>query len=101
MAAYFSYLPNVYIRNRTLVGGVHPFELTKNIFRRIKIKDDLVEGLLGFTQYEIREGERPDQVAYQFYGDSELDWIVLLCNCLLYTSPSPRDVEESRMPSSA
>ena len=24
-----------------------------------------------------------------------------LLNCLLYTSPSPRDVEESRMPSSA
>ena len=23
------------------------------------------------------------------------------CNCLLYTSPSPRDVEEARMPSSA
>ena len=26
---------------------------------------------------------------------------VLSYNCLLYTSPSPRDVEESRMPSSA
>ena len=25
----------------------------------------------------------------------------LLNGCLLYTSPSPRDVEESRMPSSA
>ena len=25
----------------------------------------------------------------------------LCMNCLLYTSPSPRDVEESRMPSSA
>ena len=25
----------------------------------------------------------------------------LYLNCLLYTSPSPRDVEESRMPSSA
>ena len=25
----------------------------------------------------------------------------LIKNCLLYTSPSPRDVEESRMPSSA
>ena len=25
----------------------------------------------------------------------------LLADCLLYTSPSPRDVEESRMPSSA
>ena len=27
-----------------------------------------------------------------------MEW---LCSCLLYTSPSPRDVEESRMPSSA
>ena len=25
----------------------------------------------------------------------------IACTCLLYTSPSPRDVEESRMPSSA
>ena len=25
----------------------------------------------------------------------------ILLSCLLYTSPSPRDVEESRMPSSA
>ena len=27
--------------------------------------------------------------------------VVLLCNCLLYTSPSPRDRTRSRMPSSA
>ena len=26
---------------------------------------------------------------------------ILISGCLLYTSPSPRDVEESRMPSSA
>ena len=30
-------------------------------------------------------------------GD-QLQWVKV---CLLYTSPSPRDVEESRMPSSA
>ena len=28
-------------------------------------------------------------------------YIPMSCICLLYTSPSPRDVEESRMPSSA
>ena len=28
-------------------------------------------------------------------------WIGMIIVCLLYTSPSPRDVEESRMPSSA
>ena len=31
----------------------------------------------------------------------DLDFFPLFCDCLLYTSPSPRDVEESRMPSSA
>ena len=34
----------------------------------------------------------------EFLTEQELD---LLMSCLLYTSPSPRDVEESRMPSSA
>ena len=28
-------------------------------------------------------------------------YLALFFDCLLYTSPSPRDVEESRMPSSA
>ena len=37
-----------------------------------------------------------DKVLLREMGYS-LDYV----NCLLYTSPSPRDVEESRMPSSA
>lgn len=78
--AYFRYLPKVYVRNRTVVDGNHPYQLTTNIFRRIKIKDDLQGALLGFEQYEIGEGERPDQVAYKFYGDSGLDWVPLIVN---------------------
>ena len=36
------------------------------------------------------------------YDDGEQNNVnVVLSGCLLYTSPSPRDVEESRMPSSA
>ena len=31
----------------------------------------------------------------------EIEFITIASTCLLYTSPSPRDVEESRMPSSA
>ena len=34
-------------------------------------------------------------------GISKVARVVGYCACLLYTSPSPRDVEESRMPSSA
>ena len=45
--------------------------------------------------------------SYPGYGEDEwcdkAEQIIngLIGSCLLYTSPSPRDVEESRMPSSA
>ena len=37
----------------------------------------------------------------QFGGLAFMPFALILMTCLLYTSPSPRDVEESRMPSSA
>ena len=42
-----------------------------------------------------REGETMDAFTNR--------WMILAkdCDCLLYTSPSPRDAHESRMPSSA
>ena len=39
--------------------------------------------------------------AIRGYAEMLYEDIALLHPCLLYTSPSPRDVEESRMPSSA
>ena len=42
-----------------------------------------------------------DSVTNLVNADGELYFIARDNNCLLYTSPSPRDVEESRMPSSA
>ena len=37
-----------------------------------------------------------------FYSTQEGCWVLCpICNCLLYTSPSPRDATLSRMPSSA
>ena len=36
-----------------------------------------------------------------FFYDCSLDGVITIVGCLLYTSPSPRDVEETRMPSSA
>ena len=35
---------------------------------------------MSFTKYQIVGDERPDEVAYKVYGDSNLDWIVLLSN---------------------
>ena len=49
-----------------------------------------------------------EKVAYSAFYMSRLEWVLrragiknLLFACLLYTSPSPRDRQKSRMPSSA
>ena len=46
--------------------------------------------------YDVDEKEQADMCCLEDGGRAEL-----FNACLLYTSPSPRDVEESRMPSSA
>jgi len=49
----------------------------KNIFRRVKLRDDLHNSFTVFDKYEIPEGARPDTVAEELYGNPEFDWIVL------------------------
>ena len=46
----------------------------------------------------VRENGKP---AFTAFFEAILEARGVITNCLLYTSPSPRDVEESRMPSSA
>ena len=43
----------------------------------------------------------PDQLRISYHGDIAEKDTALISRCLLYTSPSPRDLSTSRMPSSA
>ena len=50
----------------------------KNLFRRVKVRDDLKKYFTVFDRVTIKDGARPDQVADTTYGNAELDWVVLL-----------------------
>lgn len=52
----------------------------KNLFRRVKLRDDLVNQVTAFEKYEVRQGERPDIVAEEYYDNQDLDWLVLISN---------------------
>lgn len=52
----------------------------KNLFRRVKLRDDLQNIFTFFDKYQIPEGARPDTVAEEIYGKAELDWVVLLAS---------------------
>ena len=49
----------------------------KNVFRRVKLRDDLQNNFTVFERYEIPMGFRPDVVAEELYGSDQLDWVVL------------------------
>lgn len=84
MANYFSYLPDVFVRTKSYRTGTNdPYVLAKNLFRRVKIRDDLSDVILGFEKYTIQNNERPDQVAEKVYGNVNYDWVVLLVNNII------------------
>lgn len=80
MAAYFSYFPNVYIGEGITDDEQFKYRLVKNIFRRLKVRDDLKQYVSLTELYTIPDGFRPSDVAQNFYTDPFLDWVVLLSN---------------------
>ena len=84
MANYFSYIPDVFVRTKSYRTGTNdPYVMAKNLFRRIKIRDDLSDVILGFEKYTIQNNERPDQVAEKVYKNVNYDWVILLCNNII------------------
>jgi len=76
---YFRELPNVDYQSFLSDSlSSQSYITVKNLFRRNKLRDDLSNVFTIFNKYEIPEGSRPELVAEEFYGNAELDWVVLL-----------------------
>lgn len=85
MSSYFRLVPNIdYInRNRESTSDINQFITTKNLFKRVKLREDIFGNISFFQKYQIIGDERPDNVSFKFYGDEVLDWVVLLSNNIL------------------
>jgi hypothetical protein len=82
MSLYFRNIPDIeYIsrENNTLGRYVR----IKNLFKRLKIKDDIFQNLVFFEKYKIIGDERPDNVSLKIYNDETLDWLILLSNNII------------------
>lgn len=76
---YFRELPNIeYQSFLSNAISSQDYITVKNLFRRNKLRDDLNSSITMFDKYKIVEGARPDMVAEEYYGDAQLDWVVLL-----------------------
>ena len=83
MSNYFSQLPDFQYVSRLPDSRISDYIPVKNLFMRGKLREDIFQEASVFTKYKIKGDDRPDNVAFEVYGDANLDWLVLTCNNIL------------------
>ena len=80
MSNYFNKVPNFEYVSRLPDANISDYIPVKNLFKKGALREDIFQDLAVFSKYKIINADRPDNVAFDFYGDSSLDWLVLACN---------------------
>jgi hypothetical protein len=84
MASYFRQVPNFeYVSRNKGEQYISNYTQVKNLFKKGKLREDIFQDLAFFEKYSIIGDERPDNVAFKFYNDETLDWVILLSNNIL------------------
>ena len=79
---YFSILPDIQYDEKPLS---YPFSeseyvVAKNLFKKYQINADVFSYSVFFKKYTIKEGQTPDSLANEAYGDPFYDWVILITN---------------------
>ena len=80
MSSYFSEVPNFEYVSRLPDAKISDYITVKNFFKKGFLREDIFQNLSFFTKYSITGNDRPDNVAFEIYQDSSLDWLVLMAN---------------------
>ena len=56
------------------------YKLLPDILRRVKQDHAIKSGHFIFDTYDVRNGERPEDIAFKWFGDAELHWVILMTN---------------------
>ena len=90
---YFRNVPNFdYVSRLPDSKYINDYVQTKNLFKRVKMSEEIFGDLTFFDKFYIKDNERPDVIAYQVYDDPNLDWLIMLSNNIInYESECPMD----------
>lgn len=57
--------------------------LLTNITSRFKLVEAFQRQEAVYYDYSVKEGERADTIAFKYYGDASLDWVIYLTNDII------------------
>ena len=76
MAKYFETFPKLLYD----IDNTKNFKLVTDIFRRIKVREQLKTTAALFSTYDVPSGEQPETTSYKHFGTTDYFWIILLLN---------------------
>ena len=82
---YFKYVPNIEydVKPIQYPFSESEFVVAKNFFKRYQINPDIFNYAVYFDKYSIKDDERPETIANDFYEDPFLDWVIILTNNII------------------
>ena len=62
------------------IGNTTVLKPVTDITQNVRLRKKILENVLLYDEYDIKEGETPEIIAAKYYGSSGYHWIVMLCN---------------------
>ena len=87
--SYFSQYP---LQFYDATGTGKNYVLTTDITKKIGFRTQALSNATYFEMYTVKEGETPESIAFDMYGDATYHWIILLTNNIqdrFYDWPMP------------
>ena len=77
---YFRNFPDIKYALSANKAGTPTHIDIKDYFNLLTVRDDIYREETLYTPYNIKNGERPDEISYKFYGDEQFYWVILQIN---------------------
>lgn len=58
-------------------------QITTNIFFRLGVIQSVMSNISSYYEYLIKDSDKPEDLAFNVYGDAEAHWIILLANNII------------------
>lgn len=78
--SYFSNFPKLMYSTSL---GIKNFKLVPNLIAKVTFLKEILANSDVYYSYSVKDGEKPEDVAYKFYKDPLKHWIILLANEVL------------------
>ncbi len=76
---YFQKFPKTFYS----LDDIATVQVVTNILQRVVLTQELQNNFSVYDEYDVRDTDTPENLAFQLYGDSELHWVILHYNNVL------------------